>query len=73
LISAKERSLLFIQNISPFLIGLNPTHDSSPRLEEFCDMCKMTSTVQQNFQIIEHLTKETWGRGWVVLVVSTKW
>ena len=28
-------------------------------------MCKMTSIVQQNYQIIEHLTKKTWGRGWV--------
>ena len=36
-------------------------------------MCKMTSIVQQNYQIIEHLTKKTWGRGWVVLAVSTKW
>ena len=37
-------------------------------------MWKMTSTVvQHNCQKAEQLTKKTWWRGWVVLVVSTKW
>ena len=44
-----------------------------PNLEEFCNMWKMTSIVQQNCQIIEHLTEKTWGRGWVVWIVRTKW
>ena len=43
-----------------------------PNLEEFCDLWKMTSIVQQNCQIIEPPTEKTWGRGWDVLVVSTK-
>ena len=34
---------------------------------------KMTSIVQQNCKIIELLKETTWGRGWVVLVVTTKW
>ena len=33
---------------SVVLIGKNPTHDSSPKLEEFCDMYKITSILQQN-------------------------
>ena len=33
----------------------------------------MTSIMQQNCQIIERLAEKTWGRGWVVLVVNTKW
>ena len=33
----------------------------------------MTSIVQQNCQIIERSATETWGRGWVVVVVNTKW
>ena len=46
----------------------------SNNLEEFCNMWKMTSTVaQHNCQKAEQLTKKTWWRGWVVLVVSTKW
>ena len=27
----------------------------------------------KNAQKTEQLTKKTWGQGWVVLVVSTKW
>ena len=33
----------------------------------------MTSIMQQNFQIIERLIKKTWRRGWVVLVMNSKW
>ena len=33
----------------------------------------MKSIVQQNYQIIDRLTKKTWGRGWVILEVNTNW
>ena len=33
----------------------------------------MTSIMQQNCQIIERLIKKTWRRGWVVLVMNSKW
>ena len=33
----------------------------------------MTSIVQHNCQKTEQLTEKTWGRGYVVLVMSTKW
>ena len=42
----------------------------SNNLKEFCNMWKMA---QRNCQKAEQLTKKTWWRGWVVLVVSTKW
>ena len=43
-------------------------------LKEFCDMWKMMSTVEHNCQKTEELAElEDLGRGWVVLVVSTKW
>ena len=29
--------------------------------------------MQHTCQKTEHLAEKTWGRGWVVLVVSTKW
>ena len=32
----------------------------------------MTSIVQHNCQKTEHLTEKTWGRGYVVLLKSTK-
>ena len=34
-------------------------------------MWEMTSIMQHNFQRTEQLTAQTWGRGCVVLVVST--
>ena len=33
----------------------------------------MTSIMEQNCQIIERLIKKTWRRGWVVLVMNSKW
>ena len=42
-------------------------------MEEICNMWKITSKVQWNCQIVEPLTEKTCGRGWVVLVVTSKW
>ena len=36
-------------------------------------MWKMMSIVDYNDQKTEQLTKKTWGQGWIVLVMSTKW
>ena len=44
-----------------------------PNLAEFSDIWKMTSILQHNCQKPVQLTKKTWGRGWIVFVVSTKW
>ena len=38
-----------------------------------CEKWCQLGIVQQNCQIIEPLTEKTWGRGWVVIVVTTKW
>ena len=44
------------------------------RLCDYCDyLWKMTSILQHNCQKTGQLSKKTWGWGWVVLVVSTKW
>ena len=55
-------SLLFILNISSFLIGWNQNFAISNRWRQSA----------AKLQIMVPLTEKTWRRGWVVLVVRTK-
>ena len=61
--------LLFVQNISPFLIAKIPRiiHHNQLLSTEFGKILRyvklMTSIVQQICQIIEQLTEKTRGRG----------
>ena len=44
-------------------------HDNQPlltKLEEVCDMWKITSILQHNCQKTGQLAEKTWGRGWVL-------
>ena len=71
--------LLFIHSkyFSDFWSAITCTiHHNQLLLTEFrriLSYCSDDVKMQPKLQIIEPLTKKTWGLGWVVLVVRTKW